>query len=80
MTNPPYYGPPQPSPWPPAPAPKPSHVPLVVAYVGIVIAIALGAVALFQPVNTEAAPASQAPKYTDQQVADAKKAVCEAYN
>jgi hypothetical protein len=79
MTNPPYYGPPQPA-WGAPPASGPSRVPMVLAFVGIVIAIALGVVALLRPAAQAAAPAEVAPQYSEQQVADARKAVCEAYD
>lgn len=81
MTNPPYYGPPQPA-WgpPPSPAPKPSRVPMIVAFVGIFIAIALGVVALLRPAAQAAAPADVVPQYSEQQVAEAKKAVCGAHD
>jgi hypothetical protein len=76
MTNPPYYGPPQAGPWPP-PAPKPSRAPLILAFVGIFIAIALAIGGWFRPTAQAAAPpADAAPTYSDQQVADAKTAVC----
>ncbi len=78
MTTPPYYGPPQPT-WGQPPVVKPSRVPLIVAFVGIFIAIALGVVALFRPAAQAAAPAETAPKYSEQQVAEAKKAVCAAH-
>jgi hypothetical protein len=81
MTNPPYYGPAQPA-WgpPPSPAPKPSRAPMIVAFVGIFIAIALGVVALLRPAAQAAAPADVAPQYSEQEVAEAKKAVCEAHD
>ncbi|MCV7228293.1 hypothetical protein [Mycolicibacterium komossense] len=53
---------------------------MVRAFVGIVIAIAPGVVALLRPAAQAAAPAEIAPQHSEQQVADAKKAVCEAYD
>jgi hypothetical protein len=51
---------------------------MTLAFVGIVIAIALGVVALLKPAAQAAAPVEVAPQYSEQQVAEAKKAVCGA--
>jgi hypothetical protein len=51
---------------------------MIVAFIGIVVAIALGVVALLRPAAQAAAPLDAAPKYSEQQVADAKRAVCAA--
>jgi hypothetical protein len=77
MTNPPYYGPPQPA-W--GTPPTPARVPMVVAFIGIAVAIALGVVALLRPAAQAAAPVEVVPQYSEQQVADAKKAMCAAYH
>jgi hypothetical protein len=53
---------------------------MTLAFVGIVIAIALGVVALLRPAAQAAAPAEVAPQYSEQQVADAKKTVCSDYD
>jgi len=61
---------------PPAPVQKASRVPVVVAIVVSLLALGLAAAAFFKP-QRDAAPA--APQYSDKQVADAKKNVCDAY-
>jgi hypothetical protein len=53
---------------------------MILAFVGIVIAIALGVVALLRPAAQAAAPVEAVPQYSELQVADAKKAVCGAYD
>ena len=52
---------------------------MIVTFVGIVIVIALGVVASLRPAAQAAAPAEVAPQYSEQQVAEAKEAVCSAY-
>jgi hypothetical protein len=53
---------------------------MIVAFVGIVIAIALGVVALLRPAAQAAAPTEVAPQYSEQQVAEADKALCDAHH
>ena len=66
------------APWtPPAPVSKTSQVPTIIAVVVSLLALGLAAAAFFKPKHDDA-PA--APQYSDQQVADAKKSVCDAYN
>lgn len=64
------------APWPPpAPSPGPSRLLPILSVVLGLLGLATGTAAWFR-----AAPShSAAPAYTEQQVADAKKAVCEAY-
>lgn len=65
------------APWtPPAPVSKTSQVPTIIAVVVSLLALGLAAAAFFKPKHDDA-PA--APQYSDQQVADAKKNVCDAY-
>jgi len=52
-------------------------VPTIAALVVSLLALALAAAACFKPTHDDAAPAM--PQYSDQQVADAKKNVCDAY-
>jgi hypothetical protein len=78
MTNPPYYGPPQPA-WGTPPASGPSRVPMVLAFVGIVIAIGVGVGGWFLSSAETAASAEDTRHYSAQQVADAKTAMCAAY-
>ena len=52
-------------------------MPLIVAIVVALIALAVAIAAWFRPPQAET-PAS--PQYTDQQVADAKKNICDAYD
>jgi hypothetical protein len=73
MTNPPYYGPPQPSPWPPPPPGRRGC--RILAFVGIFIAVGLAIGGWFRPAAQDAASVHAAPQYSGQQVADAKKAV-----
>ncbi|MCV7228290.1 hypothetical protein [Mycolicibacterium komossense] len=53
---------------------------MVLAFVGIVIAIALGVVALLRPAAQAAAPVEAAPQYAEQQVARAKTTICDDYD
>ncbi len=55
----------------------PSRVPMIVAIVISLLALALAAAAWFRPTH-DATPAT--PQYSEQQVADAKKNVCGAYD
>ena len=75
MSQPP-YGPPA---WPASP--RPSRLPLVLSIVAIVLSLVVGALAIAALVK--AAPKAEAPAakvYSEQEVADAKKAVCDAYS
>ncbi len=66
------------APWmPPSPVQKASRATAIIAVVVSLLALALAAAAFFKPQH-DATPA--APQYSDQQVADAKKNVCDAYN
>jgi len=79
MSQPPYGSPVGPSAWP-VPA-KPSRLPLVLSIVAIVIGLVVGGiavVALLKPVPKTESPAAKV--YTEQEVADAKKAVCDAFD
>jgi hypothetical protein len=51
---------------------------MILAFVGIFIAIGLAIGGWFRPAAQAAAPADTAPQYSDQQVADAKQAMCAA--
>jgi len=62
---------------PPSPVQKASRATAIIAVVVSLLALALAAAAFFKPQH-DATPA--APQYTDQQVADAKKNVCDAYS
>lgn len=62
---------------PPIPVQKSSRVPVIIAFVVAMLALGLAAAAWFKP-TPEAPPA--APQYSDQQVADAKKNLCDAYH
>jgi hypothetical protein len=75
MSQPP-YGPPA---WPASP--RPSRLPLVLSIVAIVLSLVVGALAIAALVK--AAPKAEAPAakvYSEQEVADAKKAVCDAFD
>jgi len=61
---------------PAAPVQKASQVPAIIAVVVSLLALGLAAAAFFKPKHDDA-PA--APQYSDQQVADAKKNLCDAY-
>jgi hypothetical protein len=66
--------------WPPA-APKQSRAPVIFSLVVALIAIAVAIGAWFRPANHEAAPpADQTTKFSDQQITDAKKAICAAHD
>lgn len=75
-------GPAAPAPWPPQGPPPgpgaPSRIPTIVAIVLAVIAIAVGIGAWFKPAPEPEAPAAKT--YSEQEVADAKKAVCDAFD
>jgi hypothetical protein len=65
--------------WPPAPA-KQSRAPITISLVVALIAIAVAIGAWFKPANEAPPSADTAPKFSDQQTADAKKALCSARN
>jgi hypothetical protein len=91
MTNPPYGdapggqwpppGPPAggPTPWPVA-APKQSRTPIIISLVVAFVAVALAIGAWFRPAPDSPTPLDASPKYSEQQVSDARKNVCSAYN
>ena len=58
------------------PSNGPSRVPLIIAIVVALLALALAAAAWFRPAPD---PTPAAHQYSDQQVADAKKNLCDAY-
>ncbi|MBB3600465.1 hypothetical protein FHT40_000098 [Mycolicibacterium sp. BK556] len=67
-----------PAQWPaPSPSRGPSKLPAIVAIVIAVIAVAVAIGAWFRPAPKPETPAAKT--YSEQQVADAKKAVCDAY-
>lgn len=67
-----------PAPWQgPPPSGGPSRVPTIIAIVVAVIAVAVAIGAWFRPAPKPEAPAAKT--YSDQEVSDAKKAVCGAY-
>ena len=71
-------GPTGPTPWPPQgppPSRGPSRLPTAIAIALIAVAVAIGA--WFRPAPKAEEPAAKT--YSEQEVADAKKAVCEAY-
>lgn len=79
-----------PAPGPPAPpmsrpsrvSPRASRVPTFTALVSLVIALAAIGVAIaawLRPIPEHNAPPPSAPTYTEQEIADAKADVCEAY-
>ena len=59
------------------PSNGPSRVPLIIAIVVALLALALAAAAWFRPAPD---PTPAAPQYSDQQVAEAKKNLCDAYS
>jgi hypothetical protein len=81
MSDSPYGGMPAgPTPWmPQGPVPSngSSRVPVIIAIVIALLALALAAASWFRPTH-EATPAT--PQYSEQQVTDAKKNLCDAYN
>jgi hypothetical protein len=91
MTDPSYgvtpggaWPPPGPTQSPPpawaAPPSKQSRAPVVISLVVALIAVAIAVAAWFRPAREAPAPADTAPKFSDQQTADAKKALCSARN
>ncbi len=74
-------GPAAPSGWPPqGPPPSssgPSRVPTIIAIVIALIAVAVAIAAWFRPAPKAETPAAKT--YSEQEIADAKKAVCDAY-
>ncbi|MFN8101661.1 MAG: hypothetical protein U0Q20_08705 [Mycobacterium sp.] len=65
------------APWtPPAPVQKASRLPVIIAVVVSLLALGMAVAAFFKP-QQDSAPA--APQYSDQQVADAEKNLCDAY-
>lgn len=80
MSQPPYGPPAGPAPWPGQgqPAPKgPSRLPAIIAIAIALVAVAVAAAAWFRPAPEPEAPAPKT--YSAQEVADAEKAVCEAF-
>ena len=80
MSNTPYGGTPAgQTPWMPQgfPSQNPSPVPMIVALVLSLLALALAGAAWFRPTRS-AAP--EAPQYSAEQIADAKKNLCDAYD
>lgn len=75
-------GPAAPAPWPPQGPPPasggPSRLPTIIAIVIALIAVAVAIGAWFKPAPKAEAPVAKT--YSEQEVADAKKAVCEAYS
>lgn len=71
-------GPAGPAPWQgPPPSSGPSRAPTIIAIVIAVIAVAVAISAWFRPIPKPEAPAAKT--YSDQEVADAKKSVCDAF-
>ena len=74
-------GPAAPSGWPPqVPPPSssgPSRLPTIIAIVIALIAVAVAIAAWFRPAPKAETPAAKT--YSEQEIADAKKAVCDAY-
>jgi hypothetical protein len=69
-----------PPPWPPAVPPTPTRWLALVSLVVALLAICVAIGAWFRPLpDNKPPPASRAPSYTEQQVADAKTKVCAAY-
>src|SRR4051812_43312838 len=72
-------GPAGPAPWAgPPPSGGPSRLPTIIAIVIAVIAVAVAIGAWFRPAPKPEAPAAKT--YSEQEVADAKKAVCDAFD
>ncbi|GAY17405.1 hypothetical protein [Mycobacterium sp. shizuoka-1] len=72
-------GPAGPAPWQGPPSRRgPSQLPTIIAIVIAVIAVAVAIGAWFRPMPKPEAPAAKT--YSEQEVADAKKAVCEAHD
>jgi len=74
-------GPAAPSAWPPqGPPPSsggPSRLPTIIAIVIALIAVAVAIAAWFRPAPKAETPATKT--YSEQEIADAKKAVCDAF-
>jgi hypothetical protein len=68
-----------PATWP-TPASKQSRAPVIISLVVALIAIAVAIGAWFRPTPETPAPADAAQQFSDQQVAEAKKAVCAAHD
>lgn len=75
-------GPAGPAPWPPqGPAPAArgaSRVPTIIAIVIALIAVAVAIASWFRPAPKAETPAAKT--YSEQEIADAKRAVCDAYD
>lgn len=71
-----------PAPWPPqgsaSSAGGPSRLPTIIAIVIALIAVAVAIAAWFRPAPKAETPAAKT--YSEQEITDAKKAVCDAYN
>lgn len=65
--------------WPP-PAPKQSRAPVIISLVVALIAVAVAIGAWFRPAREASPPPDSTPQYSTQQVADATKAMCAAYD
>ena len=74
-------GPAAPSGWPPQGAPPPSsgpsRLPTIIAIVIALVAVTVAIAAWFRPAPKTETPAAKT--YSEQEIADAKKAVCDAY-
>jgi hypothetical protein len=83
MSNSPYGAmPPAPAPWPPhgpPPARQPSRAPILIVGALAVLALGVAIGGWFRPTTTVSAPPA-APEYSAQEVADAQKALCDAYD
>jgi hypothetical protein len=91
MTNPPYgntpggHWPPPGTPAGPPPAwpsvaPKQSRLPIIISLAVAVIAVAVAIGAWFKPTPEPTSPTVSSPQYSDEQIADAKKALCAAHD
>lgn len=82
MVSSPYGAMPQPpAQWPPQgppPAQKPSRALMIAALAIALVALGVAIGAWFRPATTASAPPAE-PQYSEQEVADAKKALCDAY-